>query len=212
MAHANGSVNELLSRNALNRKRKRTAGTTVDSTLKEPTPQKRPRWISATRNGPSLYDYLNRNHIRIDLGIEALEEFDRRDRLTPKPSTPAALYIARSVPENLPLRRTEVSADLKRFARIGGTDLSDLRGFIRTAPVIMEAEQGSYQALNNPPAIHPPASKATAPMEGAGSTEGPKKTGKTNAYSDAFFARSVAFIFSSLEFYRTRLRAILRCY
>ena len=157
MAHANPLVDEAISKNAVNRKRKRIAGTTVDSTLKEQSPPKRPRWISATRNGPGFYDLCIREHIKITLEEEPLQEFNRRDRLTRKLVTPAAAIVPKNLLENLPLRRTKVSADLKRFARIGGTDLSDLRGF------------------------NLPRSK-----QGAEYTEGTNETGKISPYNDAF--------------------------
>ncbi|KAG7007286.1 hypothetical protein G7Y79_00010g027870 [Physcia stellaris] len=96
-------------------------------------------WHSSTRHPPSFYDCLSKIH----LTSGALHELNRRNRHLPK-SAAIALGPDSGIDfDSLPLRRGEVSANLQRFARVGGPDLIDLRGYIRSESIDLETSETS---------------------------------------------------------------------
>ena len=167
------------------RKRKRRDSATGDRVFKTLVSPLSPTWISTTHNGPSFYDLLP----RIELTRRALQEFDRRKGLTSKPVPSTTAIPAEDLPKSLPLRRTEVLADLKRFARTGGTNLSDIRGFPRPSSIGMAKTRISSHAsaeVSVMSTMPPPQSKSQKSEHRLDSTDGTKKTGKTNAYDINF--------------------------
>lgn len=105
------------------RKRKHSASVNGDSFSHRSHPQPNPQ-VSAKNPSTSLYDHIS--HILLEQ--DALRELNKRNRLLPRPSPPSP----GSGP--LPQCRQEVSTELQRFARTGGPNLTDLRGYISPAP------------------------------------------------------------------------------
>lgn len=140
-----------------------------------------PTWFSSTRNPPSLYDSLPHIH----LTLQALDELSRRNALLPK-SAPIALGRDPGVePDSLPLRREQTSADLQRFARVGGPNLTDLRGYIRPTSIrLAESETLNTESL--------PMSQQKRKSDTQEDLEGDKKKSKrTNAYDENFMTKLV---------------------
>ena len=151
------------------RKRKRSASGNGDSPGRphpQPTPQS-----SAKKLSTSLYDHIS--HILLEQ--DALREFNKRDRLIPRPPPPSP----GSGPSSVPQRREEVSADLQRFARTGGPSLDDLRGY--TAPTqitLAEPQHSSSEARRMSP---------KRKSDAQGETESNSKKSKTSRAYDANF-------------------------
>ena len=141
-----------------------------------------PTWISTTHNAPSFYDLLP----PIELTRRALQELDRRKHLTSNSAPPGAAIPAERLPGSLPLRRAQASEDLKRFTRIGGTDLSDIRGFPRPSSVPMARTRNSSNAFAEISGMPRPNSKGKTAEQRVESSDETKKTGKTNAYDNNF--------------------------
>ena len=101
---------------------------------------------------PTIYDYL----VSIDslqLSEGALEEFDRRNGSLLERESKSPSIVPGSAFETLLLRRGQVSAPLKRFARGGGPDLRDLRGFpeIKSMAPTTGSREGSKKTDTGPP-------------------------------------------------------------
>ena len=184
MDHAKGfEEREFSSVQAPNpRKRKHEGSAAGDPIFKRHPRPSSPTWISTTHNAPSFYDLLS----QIELTRRALQEFDRREHLTPKPAPPPAAVQAEGLLESCPLRRAEVSADLKRFARTGGTDLSDIRGFPRPSSILVTKTRNSSQAVAEMSDMPPPKSKGKTAEQRVEPSEESKKSGKTSAYDRNF--------------------------
>ena len=166
------------------RKRKRRNSATGDQVFKRPA-FRSPTWISTTHNAPSFYDLLP----RIELTRRALQEFDRRQSLTSKPAPPNAAILAEDLRKSLPSSQTDVSADLQRFARTGGADLSHLRGYPLPSSIEMAKTRNSSHASTQMSAMPPPRSKGKMSkhrVEPSDETNKTGKTGKTSAYNDNF--------------------------
>ena len=164
------------------RKRKRGGSTTGGKVFKRPPCPLSPTWISTTHNAPSFYDLLP----RIELTRRALQELNRRTNLTTSPASPAAAIPAESSSESLPLRGAEISVDLKRFARTGGTDLSGIRGFQRPLSVVMAKTRNSSHAFAEASAVPPPNAKSKSAEQRVEPSDESKRTGKTSAYDNNF--------------------------
>ena len=182
MNHANGFVKPPFVHAPSSRKRKRGGSESGEQVYRSPPRPSSSRWISTTHNAPSSYDLLQ----RIELTGRALQELNRRNDLIRKPNPPAAAVPAESLPNSLPLRGAEVSTDLKRFARIGGTDLSDIRGLPRPSSMVMAKSRTSRHALAEASNMSPPKSKGRVAAQGVEASDETKKTGKTSAYDNNF--------------------------
>lgn len=131
----------------------------------------RPTWLSTTRNPPNLYDHLA--HIRLE--PQALDEFNRRNALLPQLTPFAPESSSETLLASLPLRRGEVPAELQQFARLGGPDLTDLRGYTR--PV-------SIPSLNTESLDMSQQKRKSDAQENENPDK--KKSKKSNAYDDNF--------------------------
>ena len=140
-------------------------------------------WHSSTRHPPSFYDCLS----NIWLSSGALDELNRRNKHLPKPAT-VALGTDSGIDFNsLPLRRGEVSADLQRFARVGGPNLTDLRGYIGSESVDLEySDTSTSESLDMPTKKRKSASKSGP--SGSKRTKSGKEdeTTKTGPYDNNF--------------------------
>ena len=153
MNQANASVNPQSPEASNPRKRKRQA-TEVGSQPSEAQPHHSGS-LSTSLNDhlPGLYDHLS----NIRLTKRALKEFDRRIDLLPKP----VHLTAPAQTDALPLRRGEILADLQRFARNGGPDLSDLRGIPHPASVPLAHTQDRTQDSSKLSAMPPQGDSGT---------------------------------------------------
>ena len=133
MKEANGFVNPLLPGIPNLRKRKRQTSESNSQTGGGQSYRLASKQTSGAYYYPTIYDQLS----NIKLTRRALKEFDRRNNLSAKPLTPTAPALVEDPTENLPTRCGETSIELQRFARTGGPDLSDLKGFPQPAIVIM---------------------------------------------------------------------------
>ena len=108
---------------SLSRKRKRRAEPTENSRKKSCTRILKSEYISTTRRHASgFWDLLKEIH----LTHQALKEFDRRDALIPRPVPPSSKPKRGEKHEKQ--LTSKASAHLRRFARTGGPDLTDIRG------------------------------------------------------------------------------------
>ena len=157
------------------RKRKRGASVNGDSPDR-PHPQPNPQ-VSAKNHSTSLYDHIS--HILLE--EDALRELNKRNRLIHRPSPPSPGS------GSIPQRREEVSTELQRFARTGGPNLTDLRGYISPVPDHVTEPQGSDSKNLEM------AGKRKADPQGNEQSESQKsrKTDATGAY-DANFAICMA--------------------
>ena len=152
------------------RKRKRSASEDSDSPFGRPHPLPESQF-SARNLSTSLYDHISPIHLE----PHALKEFNRRNDRIPKPAPPSP----GSESSNLPQRRQEVSIDLQRFARIGGPNLNDLRGY--TAPTSIAL------AESQPPSSKDPKMSLKRKSDAQGKTESDSKRTKTSRAYDANF-------------------------
>lgn len=104
---------------------------------------------TVTHHYPTIYDYLS----NIQLTRRALEELDRRHGLLPEPRTPIAPNLVENPTRSLPLRSGEISTGLQRFARRGGPDISDLKGFPQ--PVLLPSNSHGHTQTSSPPSTMP---------------------------------------------------------
>ena len=155
------------------RKRKRGASVNGDLPSGRPHPQS-PRQSTAKNLSTSLYDHIS--HILLE--HDALREFNKRDSRISRPAPPSP----GSGPSNVPQRRQEVSIELQRFARAGGPNLTDLRGYI--SPAVEHTEE--TPSLGNKTSEM--AGKRKADLEGNENPQNQKswKTDATGAYDGNF--------------------------
>lgn len=152
------------------RKRKRSASLNVDSLAGRPHPQE----ISAKPLSTSLYDHIS--HIQLEQ--DALREFNKRNRRVPRPNPPSPGSQHLSIPQ----RRQEVSAELQRFARTGGPNLTDLRGYKWPAPDRITASQNS----NSKNKVMAQKRKADAEGTEQSGSQQSRKTDATGVYDENF--------------------------
>ena len=86
-------------------------------------------------------------------------------------------------PDSLPLRREQTSADLQRFARVGGPNLTDLRGYIRPTSIRL-AESKTLNTESLPMSQQKRKSDTQEDLDGD-----KKKSKRTNAYDENFMTR-----------------------
>ena len=149
MKEANDFVNHQSPRIQNPRKRKRQASES-NSQPGEAQPHHPARApTSLTHHLPTIYDQPS----EIKLTRQALKEFDRKNNLSTEPLIPTAPCLVDNPTEDLPTRCGEIPTELQRFARQGGPDLSDLKGFPQPVAVTMggagsgrKASQTSSQA------------------------------------------------------------------
>ena len=147
------------------RKRKRSAnedgGSSSDRSHSQSNSQ-----VPAGNISTSLYDHIS----PIRLYPHALKEFNRRNDRIPKPTPPSP----GSGLSNIPRHCQQVTTELQRFARAGGPDLNDLRGYI--VPTTISLRESEDLAMG-------PKRKAENQHE----TESDSKRTKTSRAYDANF-------------------------
>lgn len=136
-------------------------------------------WQSSTRNPPSFWDSLS----SIKLTSAALDELNRRNKHLPKP-VPIALGTDSGVDfDNLPARRGEISAELQRFARVGGPSLTDIRGYTRPGSIdLEEPTSGSVDMVGKRKSRTPSGQANSKKSKSENTTE----TRNTSPYDDNF--------------------------
>ena len=133
MKEANDLANHLTPRIQISRKRKRQASES-NSQPGEAQPYHPARAQAFPPNYlPTIYDQLS----KIKLTRQALKELDRRNNILAEPLVPTAPLFIENPTEDLPTRCGETPTELKRFARKGGPDLSDLKGFPEPLKITM---------------------------------------------------------------------------
>jgi len=108
------------------RSRRKTEASPHDPITKSthlPSPPSSRRWQSTTsHHAPGFWNLLKANNISLSLNKRTLQELDRRNSFE---------IQRRNLLEERPsegLRAQIASAELKRFARLGGPDLSNIKG------------------------------------------------------------------------------------
>lgn len=140
MNQANASVNIRSPETVNPRKRKRQASEVAGQYSGTERHLSTHSESSSTHHHPSSFGLST----KVDLTYRALEEFDRKDSLIARQTPPAPTPID-NPSEVLPSRRGEVSAELRRFARSGGPDLCDLKGFPQPVSLNMARTKESKQ-------------------------------------------------------------------
>jgi len=108
------------------RSRRKTGASPQAHIAKNPhllSPPSSRRWKSTTsHHAPGFWNLLKANDIRLSLNKRTLQEFDRKNSLENQRQTPLEERPSEG------LRAQITSAELKRFARLGGPDLSNIKG------------------------------------------------------------------------------------
>lgn len=147
------------------RKRKRSANKDSDSPSDRPHLQSNLQ-VSAKNTSTSLYDHIS----PIRLQPHALKEFNRRNDGIPKPASPSP----GSGFSNIPQHCQQATTELQRFARAGGPNLNDLRGY--TLPTTISLKESEDLEMG-------PKREA----DNQGETESDSKRTKTSRAYDANF-------------------------
>ena len=104
-------------------RRGRGASPYIIKTTHSKLPLSSQKWKSTTsHHAPGFWDLLKAKGISLSLNRHTLQEFDRRNEFQDQGQNPVEVRAEQG------LETPIASTALKRFARLGGPDLSDVKG------------------------------------------------------------------------------------